>query len=157
MVLYGAGEKPLSHTFLLEPGRWHLEGFWLERNQPPLAIKGGALVAWNQEDWFTMVTKLSFPDGSHEDISCQYRGRLNGEECQYTYILQHTRLGRVEGEGWISNHSIVQRYWVLGDRQRQSGFETFYRFSDHRYYLASGMLTGHYLTSTMEATLERQS
>jgi hypothetical protein len=62
----------------------------------------------------------------------------------------------VEGEGWLSNHAIVQRYWVLGDHQRQSGFETFYRFSDRRYYLASGMLTGHSLTSTMEATLERQ-
>ncbi|MBD2653217.1 hypothetical protein H6G45_06895 [Synechocystis sp. FACHB-383] len=146
----------MAHTFLLEPGRWHLAGFWLERDQPPLEIKGGALIAWNQEDWFTMVTKFSFPGGGHQDISCQYRGRLNGGESQYTYVLQHSQLGRVEGEGWISNHAIVQRYWVLGDRQRQSGFETFYRFSDHRYYLASGTLTGHYLTSTMEATLERQ-
>lgn len=121
-----------------------------------MEIKGRALVAWNQEDWFTMVTKLSFPGSDNQDISCQYRGRLNREECQYSYILQHSQLGRVEGEGWISPHAIVQRYWVLGDRQRQSGFETFYQFSDRRYYLAGGMLTGHYLNSTMEATLEKQ-
>lgn len=146
----------MAHTFLLEPGRWHLEGFWLERNQSPLEIKGGALIAWNQEDWFTMVTKFSFPGSGHQDVSCQYRGRLNGGESQYTYVLQHSQLGRVEGEGWLSNQAIVQRYWVLGDHQRQSGFETFYRFSDRRYYLAGGMLTGHSLTSTMEATLERQ-
>lgn len=156
MGLHGAGEKLLSHTFLLEPGRWHLTGFWLEKNQAPLEIKGAALIAWNQDDWFTMVTKLSFSDGSRDDISCQYRGRINLEECQYTYVLKHSLLGAVEGEGWISNQTIVQRYLVLGDRQRQSGFETFYRFADHRYYLASGILTGHYLTSTMEATLEKQ-
>ena len=113
-------------------------------------------MVWNQDDWFTMVTKFSFTEGSHEDISCQYRGRLNGGERQYTYVLQHSKTGQGEGEGWISNNSIVQRYWVFGDRQRRSGFETFYHFSDRRYYLASGILTGHYLTSTMEATLEKQ-
>jgi hypothetical protein len=28
--------------------------------------------------------------------------------------------------------------------------------SDHRYHFAGGILAGHYLTSTMEAILERQ-
>jgi hypothetical protein len=49
----------------------------------------------------------------------------------------------------------VQRYWVLGDRQRRSGFETLYRTDDGKYYLSSGIMAGHYLTSTMEATLEQ--
>lgn len=146
----------MTHTFLMEAGRWNIEGFWLERNEMPVPVKGRTIVAWSQEDWFTMVTKLVFPNSEREEISFQYRGRLSGEERQYTYVLQQSLLGRVEGEGWIAPTSIVQRYWVLGDRQRRSGFETFYRLDNNRYYLTSGILAGHYLTSTMEATLERQ-
>lgn len=140
----------------MEAGRWNIEGFWLERNQPPIPVKGRTIIAWSQEDWFTMVTKLVFPNSEREEIAFQYRGRLSQEERQYTYVLQQTLLGRVEGEGWIAPDSIIQRYWVLGDRQRRSGFETFFRMSENRYHLASGILAGHYLTSTMEATLERQ-
>ena len=140
----------------MEAGRWNIEGFWLERNQPPIPVKGRTIIAWSQEDWFTMVTKLVFPNSEREEIAFQYRGRLSQEERQYTYVLQQTLLGRVEGEGWIAPDSIIQRYWVLGDRQRRSGFETFFRLNENRYHLASGILAGHYLTSTMEATLERQ-
>ena len=38
---------------------------------------------------------------------------------QYTFVLQHSELGRVEGEGWIAPQSIVQRYWVLGDERQR--------------------------------------
>ncbi|NEN97957.1 MAG: hypothetical protein F6K50_21275, partial [Moorea sp. SIO3I7] len=65
-------------------------------------------------------------------------------------------LGRVEGEGWVARESIVQRYWVLGDPQRRSGFETRYQRNENIYYLSSSIMAGHYLSSTMEATLERQ-
>jgi hypothetical protein len=141
----------------MESGRWNLEGSWLERNEPPISVKGRTIIAWNQENWFTMVTKLVFPGSEREEISFQYRGRLDGEERQYTYVLQQSLLGRVEGEGWVAPDSIIQRYWVLGDRQRRSGFETFYRIDANTYHLSSGILAGHYLSSTMEAILERQS
>ncbi len=146
----------MAHSFLLEAGRWNIEGHWLERNEISLAVKGRTLIAWNQENWFTIVTKLVFPDSDRQEISFQYRGRLDGEERQYTYVLQQSQLGQVEGEGWVAPNSIIQRYWVLGDRQRRSGFETFYRLDDQTYHLSSGILAGHYLTSTMEATLELQ-
>jgi hypothetical protein len=120
----------LAHSFLLEPGRWTLEGNWLERNQMPIAIKGRLLIAWSQDNWFSLVSKLIFPDG--ESI-----------------------LGQIEGEGWIGADTIIQRYWVLADRRR-SGFETFYRINNHTYHLTSGILNGHYLSSTIEAILERQ-
>jgi len=85
----------------------------------PIAVKGKTIVAWGRENWFTMVTKLVFPDSDREDISFQYRGRLDAGERQYTFVLQHSVLGRVEGEGWVTPESIVQRYWVLGDKQRR--------------------------------------
>lgn len=146
----------MSHTFLLEAGRWTIEGNWLERNQKPLPVKGRTIVAWTNDNWFTMVTKLSFSGSGREDISFQYRGRINEDERQYTYVLQQSDLGQIEGEGWVGTNSIIQRYWVLSDRQRRSGFETFYRTNNNTYHLSSGILSGHYLASTMEAVLERQ-
>lgn len=140
----------------MEAGRWTLQGNWLERNGMPIPVKGMTIIAWSRENWFTMVTKLVFPDSEREDISFQYRGRLDAGERQYTFVLKHSVLGHVEGEGWVAPESIVQRYWVLGDRHRRSGFEIRYRLNDNTYYLSSGLMAGHYLTSTMEATLERQ-
>lgn len=152
----------MAHTFLLEEGRWTLQGNWLERNGMPIPVRGKTIVAWSQENWFTWVTKLVFPSSDRDEIAFQYRGRLDVGERQYNFVLQQSLLGRVEGEGWIAPESIVQRFWVLGDaqqgdHQRRSGFETLYRLNDNTYYLSSGILSGHYLTSTMEATLERQS
>jgi len=147
----------VSHTFLMEAGRWTLQGNWLERNSSPIVVKGKTLVGWSRDNWFTMVTKLIFPGSDREEMSFQYRGRLALGDRQYTFVLQHSHLGRVEGEGWLAQDSIVQRFWVLGDRQqRRSGFETLYRVDGNTYHLTSGVMAGHFLISTMEAVLERQ-
>lgn len=146
----------MVHSFLLEPGRWTLQGNWLDRDVMPVSVRGKILIAWSRDDWFTMVTKLMFPGAELEEISLQYRGRLTSSDRQYTFVLQHSLLGRVEGEGWIAPESIIQRYWVLGDsKQRRTGFETLYRVDTNRYQLSSSIMAGHYLTSTMEAILER--
>jgi len=94
----------------MEAGRWTLQGNWLERDGMPILVKGKTLVGWSRDNWYTMVTKLVFPGSEREDISLQYRGRLDAGERQYTFVLQHSLLGRVEGEGWIAPESIVQRY-----------------------------------------------
>jgi hypothetical protein len=146
----------VAHTFLMEAGRWTLQGNWLERDGLPVTVKGKILVAWSRDNWYTMVTKLMFPGTEREEISFQYRGRLNSGERQYTFVLQHSLLGRVEGEGWIAPGSIVQRYWVLGDRQRRTGFEALHQLDNNKYRLSSSVMAGHYLTSTMEASVERQ-
>jgi hypothetical protein len=104
-----------------------------------------------------MVTKLVFPEQERPEIAFQYRGHIDEDVRRYTFVLMHSSLGRVEGEGWIAPESIVQRYWVLGDRQRRSGFETIYRLNADTYHLSSAVMAGHYLTSAMEATLTRQS
>ncbi len=149
----------MTHTFLIQPGQWMLEGSWIDRNQLPMAVKGKTLVAWNQMEWFNMVTKLVFPNGDREDIILQYRGRLDNNERQYTFVLQHSELGNVEGEGLIGPESIVQRYWVLGDeRQRRSGFDTLRQVNRNQYYYSSAIMAGHNLNlvSVMEAVLERK-
>jgi hypothetical protein len=145
----------VPHSFLLEAGRWTLEGNWLERAAMPTPVKGKILVAWNRDNWYTMVTKLVFPGTERTDISLQYRGRFDAGDRQYTFVLQHSELGRVEGEGWIAPESIVQRYWVLGDRQRRTGFEALHQISADQYRLSSSIMAGHYLASTMEATVDR--
>lgn len=152
----GIGSTTLTHNFLMEAGRWTFEGHWLERNGVVIPVKGRTAIAWSQESWFTMVMKLVFLEGDRQEISFQYRGRLNEDETQYTYVLQHSLLGQVEGEGWIGPESIIQRYWVLSDRNRRSGFETFYRIDNGKYHFSSGILLGHGIDSTMEATLKHQ-
>jgi hypothetical protein len=149
--------RVVAHTFLLEAGRWTLQGNWLDRDGMPFSVKGQILIAWSRDDWYTMVTKLIFPGTERAEIILQYRGRMSAGERQYTFVLQHSLLGRVEGEGWIAPESIVQRYWVLGDRQRRTGFETLHRLSETKYCLSSGVMSGHYLYSTMEGIVERQS
>ncbi len=153
----------MAHSFLLEPGRWTLQGTWLTRDALPVPVKGKILVAWKQNNCFRVATKLSFPedaDGNRDDIVIQSRGRMTTQERQYTFVLQHSLLGQVEGEGWIAPESIVQRYWGLGDKQRdqqrRSGFETLRQVSPERYYFSGGEMAGHYLASTIEAELIRQ-
>ena len=121
----------------------------------PVPVKGRIIIQWGRDGWFNMVTRLVFVDSDREKIEFQYRGRFDTGNQRYTYVLQHTELGRVEGEGWIAPESIIQRYWALGDRQRRSGFETLYRVADDRYHFSSGIMAGHYLTSTLEAIIER--
>lgn len=147
----------MVHTFILESGQWTIEGNWLERNGMLITVKGKTIVTWDRTDWFSMVTKLIFPSQDREDIILQYKGRLDSDERHYTFLLQHSELGKVEGEGWLGIDSIIQRYWVLGnDVQRRSGFETLLRLDEERYYSTSGVLSGLSLNSAMEATIERQ-
>lgn len=107
-----------------------------------------------------VATKLSFPEDEHDDIVIQSRGRMTSQDRQYTFVLQHSLLGQVEGEGWIAPESIVQRYWGLGDqprdKQRRSGFETLRQINPAQYHFSGGELAGHYLISTIEAELTRQ-
>ena len=102
----------MSHSFLIEPGRWILQGNWLARDLFPITVKGKILVAWNSNDWFTMVTKLVFPNGELDDISLQYKGRIVRGDRQYTFVLQHSALGREEGEGWNAPSSKIGRAHV---------------------------------------------
>lgn len=149
----------MAHTFLMESGQWLLEGSWVERNAMPIAVRGKTLVAWHQNDWFSMVTKLVFPGSDREDIVLQYRGRLDNNEREYTFVLQHSEMGKVEGEGLIAPETIVQRYRVLGDeRQRRNGFETLRKIDPNHYIYSSGIMAGHSLNliSVMEASLERK-
>ncbi len=133
-----------------------LDGNWLNRDGPPVSVKGKILVEWKRDDWYTLVTKLIFPEDEREAITFQYRGRLALGDRRYSFVLQHSNLGRVEGEGWIAPESIVQRFWVLGDRQRRTGFETMHQIAPQSYYMSSSVMEGHYLASTMEATVERR-
>lgn len=146
----------MAHSFLLEPGRWILQGNWLTRDAFPSPVRGKILVAWKQDNCFMVATKLSFPDSDLADIVIQTRGRMTAQERQYTFVVQHSELGQVEGEGWIAPESIIQRYWGVSDKQRRTGFETLRQLSLERYHFSGGVMAGHYLTSTIEAEIARQ-
>jgi hypothetical protein len=141
----------------MEPGVWLLHGNWLECDSLPIAVKGKILISWDRSAWFTIAMRLIFPDCERDAIDFQFRGRFDQGDRRYTFVLQHTLLGRAEGEGWVAPASMIQHYWTLGDKQRRSGFETLHSLGKNKYRISNGMMAGHYLTSTMEADLERQS
>ncbi|MDJ0726951.1 MAG: hypothetical protein QNJ38_17760 [Prochloraceae cyanobacterium] len=147
----------MGHSFLMDGGIWIVEGNWLEKNQDPQTVTGKTIVSWDRDNWFSMVTNLNFVNSDRTEISYQCRGRLGNKERYYTYVSKQSFLGRIEGEGWIAQNSIVQRYWVLGDPKKRTGFETFYRLDDRTYFLSSGILSGLSLTNTMEAKLLRHT
>lgn len=146
----------MTHSFLLESGAWILNGSWTERDGGAIPIRGKTVVRWGNDTWFTMVTRLIFSDNGGKAIDLQYRGHLDTSGQRFTFVLAHSVMGQVEGEGWLGEQSIVQRYWALQDNQRRSGFETVYRLNEKTYHLSSVVVAGNRLTSTLDATLERQ-
>jgi hypothetical protein len=158
----GSTAKPAArHTFLMAEGRWKLEGHWLLDNEgSSVPINGKLLVAWNVEDWFNLVGKIYLSPSSEakhpfSETTFQYRGHFSAPE-QYTFMLQHSHFGKIEGRGWILPDSIVQRFWMLGDRENRTGLEHLYRIDGDHYHWSSSIMNSHSLVSTMEAKLERQ-
>jgi hypothetical protein len=146
----------VSHTFLVQPGKWSLEGNWIERDAMPIGIKGKTLVGWSKDNfWFTMVTKLTFPNSDRPEITMAYKGRIDSDDRRFTFVVEHSDLGKIEGEGIIGPDSITQRYWVMGDKKMRTGFQTLYRRDQNVYSLASAIVSGQNLESTMEAILTR--
>jgi hypothetical protein len=84
-----------------------------------------------------------------------YKGRIDSDERRFTYVADDSALGKIEGEGIIAPDSIIQRYWVMGDKRARTGFQTLYRRDNNNYSLASGLISGQNLESTMEAVLTR--
>ena len=148
----------MSHTFLVQPGKWTLEGNWVERDSMPIGFKGRTLVGWSRDNfWFTMVTKLTFTNSDREELTMAYKGRIDSDERRFTYVVDDSFLGKVEGEGIIGPDSITQRYWVMGDKKVRTGFQTLYRRDSNIYSLVSGIISGQNLESTMEAVVTRHT
>ncbi|MEM9568446.1 MAG: hypothetical protein AAF974_09090, partial [Cyanobacteria bacterium P01_E01_bin.34] len=143
----------MNHTFLLESGRWLLTGHLTEAGRDPWPFSGQGVVKWDSSFWFHAILRMIFDlsYGNRQPLLLEYRGRIPDGSLSYSFGLQHGELGRVEGEGWIAPETVIHRYWVLGDRQRRTGFETLNRLTSDQYYMSSSVMSGHYLTSTMEA------
>ncbi len=147
----------MTHSFLLESGNWLLSGSWTEQDGRSFPIKGKTIVRWSNDSWFTQVTKLIFPTGDRPEVSLQYKGHLDVTGQRFTFLLVHSTMGNIEGEGWISETAITQRYCVLQDKQVRTGFESLYRIDPKTYALSNAILSGQRLSQTMEARLERQT
>lgn len=153
----------MSHTFLLESGAWVLEGSWLDKTQVAVPCKGAIIINWEEQNWFSLQMKIVFPQnppryGSFDNkahITFQYRGNIPTGRSQYAFVLKRSDVERIEGEGWITDYSIIQRYWVLGSNMRLHGVESFWCVEENTYHLTSIMMTGNNLLYTLEAILQR--
>ncbi len=148
----------MSHTFLVQPGKWSLEGNWIERDSMPIGVKGKTLVGWSKDNfWFTMVTKLTFPNSDRPELTMAYKGRIDSDDRRFTFVVDHSELGKIEGEGMIGPDAIIQRYWVMGDKKMRTGFQSLYRRDQNAYSITSAIISGQNLESTMEAILTRHA
>ena len=147
----------MTHTFLLEPGRWLLTGHMTEAGQEPLPFTGQGVVKWDSSSWFHALLRMVFAehDSVRQPLLLEYRGRIPEGSHSYSYGLQHGELGRVEGEGWITPETLTHRYWVLGDRQKRMGYESFFHVDDNLYCFSSGVMANLKLLSSLEAKLKR--
>ncbi len=145
----------MAHSFLIEPGSWTLQGDWIEGDGQVIPVKGKTLISWGKDDWFVMVTKLIFESDRHPEIICRYKGRFDGETQHYNFVLDHSLLGNLEGEGWLTERSVIQRYWVLQDNQRRTGLDTMTLGDRQAYTFSSTLMTGHRLNTVLEGTLAR--
>lgn len=145
----------MAHAFLLESGSWNLTGNWIEREGLVVPLKGKTIVSWGKDDWFAMVTKLILDNPDRTEVLWRYRGRMSDQSRRYTFVLEHSVVGKMEGEGIIGDQAIIQRYWALQDSQRRSGFETISRLDAKTYLLSSAAMSGPRLNNTAEAQLVR--
>lgn len=153
MVAQAAG-----HTFFVDAGDWRVEGALFLPNQSQQKVNGRILVTWTPDDWFTMAAKFIYPDSGEAQppLTLQYRGKLAYGDSHYTLVLQHSQWGRVEGVGWVGEHSITKRFWVLGDAAKRGGSETYWQLNPNQYVLITSYTSGTKNISLMEATLTRQ-
>ncbi len=145
----------MSHSFLLEPGNWIIQGTQTDKKQKEIPFKGAMIISWNQSNWFTLNTKIIYHDEILPQITFEYKGFLPAHKTQYAYVLKRSDFANIEGEGWVGNDTIVQRYWVLGDNRRRNGFESYVYIDENTYHLTTAMMAGNHLLTTMEGFLER--
>ena len=144
----------MTHSFLLKSARWNVNGQYQKKDENLLALSGSVVISWKRKSWFKTVTRLSVNESVGSEIVTQCKGHLDNSRKSYTYVLQHSILGNIEGEGWLGSDSIIQHYWIVGATQRSLGFDTFYRISADTYHLTGVFLESHNLKSSMEATLK---
>ena len=144
----------MTHSFLLQPGRWSVSGHFRQKQQTPMIVRGFITITWKQEYWFKMISQLTLNNEPQSEIICIYKGHLDQDKKSYTYVLQHSILGNIEGEGWITSQSVIQYHWIVGASKKCTGIDTFYLISEDVYHLTSVILESHSLNSAMEATLK---
>ncbi len=147
----------MTHTFFLEPSSWIIKGRWLQKNKLSIPLNVASIITWEQSSWFYIKTKMVFPQSDRPDINFEYKGCLPSHKTQYAYVLKRSDFENIEGEGWITDDSIIQRYWVLNNDRGLNGFETFFCLDENTYHMTSGMMTGNHLLCTFEGILQRRA
>ncbi|MGY6530994.1 MAG: hypothetical protein ACXITR_13805 [Cyanobacterium sp.] len=150
----------MSHTFLLQPSSWIIKGNLTEKNQTFIPFKGATIITWDQSSWFIMKTKLVFDNNQSSseivnNLELEYKGFLPNNKYSYSYVLKRSDFDKIEGEGWITKNSIIQRYWILGDSRRRSVVETMFQLDEDNYHFSSTMIAGNNIVSVTEGILER--
>jgi len=145
----------VAHSFLLENGIWNSQGTLIDPDGSTLEFQGKTMISWSEDAWFAMVTKFVFQERDRAELVWRYRGRLTEPGQRYTFLLEHSEIGKMEGEGIIGRKTITQRSWALNDAKGRSTFDTLVKMDEHSYQFSSATMAGHRLNTLTEAGFER--
>ena len=95
----------MSHSFLIQPGRWHMSGHTIDQAGQATTISGTWHVRWTQDEWFQMIAQLQL-EGSTACWDLNYKGFLGPEAQIYNYVSTHTKWGRLEGHGRLTDRAF---------------------------------------------------
>jgi hypothetical protein len=126
----------------------------LEGDSPPIPIKGRTLIGWSQDGfWFTIASQLTFPDSDRVPYTLTSKGRFHKRDGNFSFYIDHSEIGRMEGVGWVNHQTITQQFRVLGSDPEVTGFEVLYQQAGDRYLLCRTMTKGNSMERVIEGTL----
>jgi len=126
----------------------------LEPASSPLPLQGRLLIGWSQDGfWFTIASQLTFPNTDRNPYTLTCKGRFSHNNRNFHFSMDHSEIGRMEGEGWINHQTIAQKFRVLGNNPELTGFEVLHQQASDRYLLCRTLFRGSSMERVIEATL----
>ena len=125
----------MTHTFLLQPGRWSAQGRCFDARYRTQAVRGElqvrhGVLAWDVQGWVGLVDKAS-----RLELDCAVAPSKGGAAARWRW--RHPALGEFEGSWELAGRRMFSSFGSRDDRH--GGQATFTR-KDEKTYLSEGEL-----------------
>lgn len=126
-----------THTFLLEPGLWLVEGWLDDGGDGPYRKMTGFAQVQHQPDVWTYVLSLKVAGSEEDSVSCHTVVPMEKERVATVWAAQSPTLGAVTGRFIVVGDSIISELSTKDGHRR--GMEV-YTVNEDGSYLARGAL-----------------
>lgn len=144
----------MSHTFLLEEGKWYASGELFDEHEMEVPIAGHAFIEHQEGTWLNHSMMRLLTDKPLEMIS-EYEIVPFPKDRNWTvWTSFNPSLGRMSGTFVIVGDSILSSY--RSESGEYSGSEYFLKEDDNTYQSAGVLFHGDVKVSSWEAMLTRE-